>query len=165
MWKRDSKYFLNIFWANFTQRVNPLADSIVRRAWKKPHANNCWVLYSVSVVSPNKEHVFGSPSQETTRKVSFHVRTSCGSRISHWGSPTRWGGVDLWCGHFSVQMYVRMKELSPVGGAHQRRPPWICHWELSFFCRSWKIKCQFSCSMTCHFVWRFSYLNLSFLSV
>ena len=42
------------------------------------------------------------------------------------------GDVDLWCGHFLVKMYVKMKELGPVGGGvHQACPldvPMV--WEL-----------------------------------
>ena len=38
------------------------------------------------------------------------------------------GGADLRCSHFSAEMYVKTKELSPVwGGGRRRRPPWICH--------------------------------------
>ena len=33
------------------------------------------------------------------------------------GACTRWGGVDLRRGHFSVKMYAKMKELGPKGGA------------------------------------------------
>ena len=36
---------------------------------------------------------------------------SGGSRIS------RRGGMDLRCGHFSLKMYAKMKELGPVGGS------------------------------------------------
>ena len=33
------------------------------------------------------------------------------------------GGVDLQCGHFLVKMYVKTKELGPMGGVRQARPP------------------------------------------
>ena len=33
-----------------------------------------------------------------------------------WGPPTRWGGANLRRIHFSVKMYVKMKEMDPVGG-------------------------------------------------
>ena len=32
------------------------------------------------------------------------------SKISGWGGQPI-GGADLWCGHFSAEMYVKMKEL------------------------------------------------------
>ena len=32
------------------------------------------------------------------------------------GACTRWGGMDLRCGHFLVKMYVKTKELGPIGG-------------------------------------------------
>ena len=37
-------------------------------------------------------------------------------------APVRWG-VDLRSGHFSVKMYVKMKELGPIGGACARHAP------------------------------------------
>ena len=36
---------------------------------------------------------------------------------------TRWGGADLRRGYFSVKMYVKVKELGPVGGVRRARPP------------------------------------------
>ena len=50
--------------------------------------------------------------------------TSGRSRISRRGgrAPVR-GGVDLRRGHFSVKMYVKTKELGPMGGARRARPP------------------------------------------
>ena len=50
---------------------------------------------------------------------------SGGSRISHKGGPApiREGGMDLWCGHFSVKMYAKMKELDPIEGACTRYVP------------------------------------------
>ena len=33
------------------------------------------------------------------------------------------GGFGLQCGHFSVKMYAKMKELGPVGGACAGTPP------------------------------------------
>ena len=39
------------------------------------------------------------------------------------GVPTRWGGADLQRVHFLAKMYVKTKEIDPVGGAHRRRPP------------------------------------------
>ena len=33
------------------------------------------------------------------------------------------GGGDLQRGHFSVKMYVKMKELGPMGGMHWAHPP------------------------------------------
>ena len=42
--------------------------------------------------------------------------SSGGSRISRWGAPTRWGGVNLQCIHFSAKTYAKMKEIDPVGG-------------------------------------------------
>ena len=32
------------------------------------------------------------------------------------------GGFGLQCGHFSVKMYVKTKELGPVGGVHRHAP-------------------------------------------
>ena len=32
------------------------------------------------------------------------------------------GAVDLRCGHFSVKMYAKMKELGPMGGVRRARP-------------------------------------------
>ena len=37
-------------------------------------------------------------------------------------APVR-GGVDLRCGHFSVKMYAKTKELGPIGGMHRACPP------------------------------------------
>ena len=37
-------------------------------------------------------------------------------------APVR-GGVDLRCGHFSVKMYVKTKELGPIGGRAPGTPP------------------------------------------
>ena len=34
-----------------------------------------------------------------------------------------WGGMDPQHGCFSVKMYVKMKELGPVGGVRPARPP------------------------------------------
>ena len=34
-----------------------------------------------------------------------------------------WGGFGLQCGHFSVKMYAKIKELGPVGGRAPARPP------------------------------------------
>ena len=35
-----------------------------------------------------------------------------------------WGGFGLQCGHFSVKMYAKTKELGPVGGGRApARPP------------------------------------------
>ena len=34
-----------------------------------------------------------------------------------------WGGFALQHGHFSVKMYVKTKELGPVGGLAPARPP------------------------------------------
>ena len=51
---------------------------------------------------------------------------SGGSRISHRGGVDPLGGVDPRCGHFSVKMYMKMKELGPVGGGvrpARPRPP------------------------------------------
>ena len=33
------------------------------------------------------------------------------------------GGFGLQCGHFSVKMYAKTKELGPVGGVRWARPP------------------------------------------
>ena len=42
---------------------------------------------------------------------------SGGSKISRRGGRAPiWGGVDLRCGHFSVKMYAKTKELGPIGG-------------------------------------------------
>ena len=55
------------------------------------------------------------------------IQCSGGSRIS------RRGGVDLRRGHFSVKMYVKMKELGPIGGACAgHAPPQIR--QCSVFC-------------------------------
>ena len=56
----------------------------------------------------------------------FHHHTiiSGGSRISCRGGVHPLGGVDLRCGCFSVKMYVKMKELGPIGGGvRPARPP------------------------------------------
>ena len=46
------------------------------------------------------------------------------SRISRGGrAPVRGGGVDLRHGHFLVKMYVKMKELGPMGGGVLGTPP------------------------------------------
>ena len=53
---------------------------------------------------------------------------SCGSRISRWGGADPLGGANLRCVCFSAKMYVKTKELDPVGrGARRRHPPWIRH--------------------------------------
>ena len=33
------------------------------------------------------------------------------------GASSRWGSTDLRCGHFSVEIYTKMKELGGSGGA------------------------------------------------
>ena len=48
---------------------------------------------------------------------------SDGSRISHWGVPTHWGGANLRRIHFSVKTYVKTKEIDPVGGARAGDAP------------------------------------------
>ena len=48
---------------------------------------------------------------------------SGGSRISHGGVWTHWGGVDLRHRHFSVKMDAKMKELGPIGGHVPGTPP------------------------------------------
>ena len=40
-----------------------------------------------------------------------------GFPVGEGGGPVWGGGVDLRCEHFSVKMYVKMKELVPVGRA------------------------------------------------
>ena len=64
---------------------------------------------------------------------------SGGSRISRRGGVHPLGagvhplgvGVDLRCGHFSVKMYAKTKELGPIGGACAGHapldPPMYCH--------------------------------------
>ena len=37
-------------------------------------------------------------------------------------------GVDLRCGHFSVKMYAKTKELDPIGGRAPGTPPKIRQW-------------------------------------
>ena len=54
----------------------------------------------------------------------MHIYISGGSRISHWeGAPSHWGGANLRHGYFLAKMYVKMKELDPVGGAHTGSTP------------------------------------------
>ena len=48
---------------------------------------------------------------------------SGGSRISHWGAPTHWGGANLRHVHFLAKMYAKIKEIDPVGGACAMAPP------------------------------------------
>ena len=52
----------------------------------------------------------------------MHFRA--GSRIFRRGvlGPILGGGFGLQRGHFSVKMYVKMKELGPVGGRASARP-------------------------------------------
>ena len=47
----------------------------------------------------------------------MYTVSSGGSRISRWGGADPWGGADLRRGRFSVKMYVKTKELGPVGHA------------------------------------------------
>ena len=42
-----------------------------------------------------------------------------GGAPSHWGG----GGTDIQCGCFLAKMYVKTKELDPVGGAHAGGAP------------------------------------------
>ena len=44
----------------------------------------------------------------------------CGPIRGVW---THWGGVDPQCRHFFAKMYVKMKELDPVGGRAPGTPP------------------------------------------
>ena len=39
------------------------------------------------------------------------------------GAPTHWGGANLRHAHFLVKMYVKMKEIDPVGGARAGGTP------------------------------------------
>ena len=48
-----------------------------------------------------------------------YIKLSGGSRISRWGG----GGVDRQCRRFSAKMYVKTKELGPVGGHAPGTPP------------------------------------------
>ena len=49
--------------------------------------------------------------------IIIYMEYSGGSRISRReGVHPLGGGVDLRCGHFSVKMYVKRKELGPIGG-------------------------------------------------
>ena len=42
------------------------------------------------------------------------------------GAPTRWGGTNLRCVHFSAKMYAKTKEIDPVGGGGApAATPWI----------------------------------------
>ena len=43
-----------------------------------------------------------------------------------WGGVDPLGGVDLQCGHFSVKMYAKMKELGPVGGGGRAPKFFVC---------------------------------------
>ena len=61
-----------------------------------------------------------------TNQMHLHMKailTSGRSRISRRGGrgPVR-GGMDLRCGHFSTKMYVKTKELGPIGGVCPARP-------------------------------------------
>ena len=41
-----------------------------------------------------------------------------------------WGGADLRCGHFSAEVYAKMKELDLIGGVEwlgTGAAPWIHH--------------------------------------
>ena len=62
---------------------------------------------------------------ERTTSECANNSTACsgGSRISHGGCAPIRGGMDLRCGHFLVKMYVKMKELGPMGGVRRARPP------------------------------------------
>ena len=52
-----------------------------------------------------------------------HVLFRAGSRIfRRGGRGPILGGFGLQCGHFSVKMYAKMKELGPVGGRAPARP-------------------------------------------
>ena len=42
------------------------------------------------------------------------------------GVPTFKGGYQLPT-QFGKNLYVKMNELGPLGGAFRVRPPWICH--------------------------------------
>ena len=54
------------------------------------------------------------------KKILF----SGGSRIFRWGGAlTRWGGANLRWVHFLAKMYVKMKEIDPVGGGAPAAPP------------------------------------------
>ena len=54
------------------------------------------------------------------------ITTRAGSRIFRRGGggvDPFWGGFGLQRGHLSVKMYVKTKELGPVGGACAGTPP------------------------------------------
>ena len=54
-------------------------------------------------------------------KISRTSDSRGGSRISHRGSGSVLGDMDLQCEHFSVKIYVKMKELCrEVGGGRVR---------------------------------------------
>ena len=54
-------------------------------------------------------------------------------RISHWGAPSHWWGVDLQRRHFSVKTCAKTKELDPLGGCVLVAPPGSANAEYSLF--------------------------------
>ena len=58
-------------------------------------------------------------------KVQFVIRTAS-LPVADPGFPVGGGGTNLRCIHFLAKMYVKMKEIDPVGGGHMLAvPPWI----------------------------------------
>ena len=62
---------------------------------------------------------FYSLGIEIDVSVTIGIHTQWRIQDSRWGG----GGMDLQCGHFLVKMYVKMKELGPIGeGVHPACP-------------------------------------------
>ena len=77
-------------------------------------------MYNAVFIAPVMKHSVDAVSKRS-KAHSFIIRA--GSRIfCRGGVDPFWGGFGLQCGHFSVKMYAKTKELGPVGGVRRHAP-------------------------------------------
>ena len=89
-------------------------------------AKTCVKMKELDPVQGVGVHAGGTPLDQPMDKCVF-VKTKItpvvGPGFPMGGHQPAGGGVDLRRVHFLAKMYVKMKEIDPVGGARRRRPP------------------------------------------
>ena len=82
-------------------------------AEESSHAKN--ITEDATPVSANSEQHTAS-SQDSNSRARSRI-------FNRQGMDPFWGGFGLQCGHFSVKMYAKMKELGPIVRACAGMPP------------------------------------------